>query len=71
MSNTIANTNRKMEMMLIIVGFLIYASKGGPKKNPITLKTLCDLYVNRVVEGFDIKNFSSPEKTVGTLADNP
>jgi hypothetical protein len=22
-----------MEMMLIIVGFLIYASKGGPKKN--------------------------------------
>jgi hypothetical protein len=34
MSNTIANTNRKMEMMLIIVGFLIYASKGGPKKKP-------------------------------------
>jgi hypothetical protein len=32
MRRTTANTNRIMEMMLIIVGFLIYASKGGPKK---------------------------------------
>jgi hypothetical protein len=29
---TTAMTSRIMEMMLIIVGFLIYASKGGPKK---------------------------------------
>jgi hypothetical protein len=38
--NTTAMISRIMEMMLIIVGFLIYASKGGPKKKGQKLESL-------------------------------